>query len=353
MGTTGKQHHCPAALIGQFGEPTTERRARRRRVWVARRGGGEVFRTTAEKIGVSPKDPRPYDLHGPGLRQTAIDDLWSKQEKLIPLTVESMRVEASGKVMPVQAFLLGLVPLVAQLMVRHPNFADEYRGRTVLAKAADRTKNRVDPRIPLLSRDLTRDDVNLARNIDYLCLCGILSTQCAWLRLTTDTPLVSSDLGFMATTVESHDGHRTGYAVPLAPDIAAFVSRGVAPRMSSGHMQPIARLPLSHVQTDALNNATAEWAPTVVFGRDKGEVISASTAWSDQAISTLSRRVPGHLMGARTEFEFSDIEGWFRLLHHQQSEAEPFHQHQSFEKCPGCTYQIAWVREVWPDAPTR
>jgi hypothetical protein len=78
-----------------------------------------------------------------------------------------------------------------------------------------------------LVTDETGGAVNLAREVELLCVSGLLIGAQWWL-LSSAEPLVGSDLGFAGARFSSDNETTEGYVFPLSSRIAVYVGNGVS-----------------------------------------------------------------------------------------------------------------------------
>jgi len=264
-----------------------------------------------------------------------IDHLWLQAESLIPTAVEALRRYRRTVGLDLGLFYLGLVPLVAQLMVRHPEFEKIYAARN-LACAREHGHE------PLPT---TPETVNLARNVDYLCLCGLLVDRAWCVVQSPSQPLIGSDLGLTGARVVDIDGD--GYVIPLHPNLAVFVYAGTPPRIDG----PAVFLEHEIITADEArwtNAAIAGWAPSTVFGRDERTVRQAVTVWDDMdGPCPLREEVPHALTIKEGGLLPRHAERFLRDLHKVQSTLQPTLERGSFDTCVNCHWQLSTINELF------
>lgn len=348
--SAGVQHHYPAALLGQFGVMRgPNKRSRRRIVAVAERGKEEIAQRRAERLGYSGGALRLYELTTIDCVGVTIDEQWAHVEQRIPKLVRALMGVDHGAMSPT-LFVRTLVPLVAQLLVRHPDFEDRYRLRL------QSYSNRGGPVL------CTPDEVNRARAIDYLFLCGRL-IHCEWRVLKSPTPLVSSDLGFAGAVYrtiegatfppEAPDESMGGYVVPLASNLAVFVHEGKSSYQLERAQVALTVSPLTPDKAEETNMTIAAWAPRQVFGKSQAVVRRATQIWRDRPEQSIyTRTVPSMLFSKGAGFSIEDTKNYFRALHHVQWLREPHRRLalQDFESCPLCRERMRRLAAVWPPA---
>jgi hypothetical protein len=264
--TGPKQHHLPAVLISHFAAKPGKGRVRDRIVWVARRGVAAPFIASAAKVGYDRENPQLYKLSVPFAGDDLlVDRQWSGQEGGRSHLVQTFEQFAGGE-FPAKEFLLGAVPLVAQLLVRHPEFEARYLARAPQIWAAMK-----DVRA---TTGLTQTDhANLARLFEKQRLCSLLlQKRWAVLRPTGGARFVTNDLGLAGyRDVEN----TTGYVVPLAPDLALQVEDAPGSKMIwTVDEWSIEQIPVRETWAErahALNDIMAITAPQDVYSSTRQE----------------------------------------------------------------------------------
>ena len=339
---SGVQHHYPAALIGQFGTAkkaaSTRRngrdKARRRVVAVARRADRRIYEQTAESLGTAKGAHRLYDLDDPQLAEATLDTQWTRVENRLRELIDALDSLPSDRELYLSAdlFLRVLVPLAAQLLVRHPEWEVRYA-----ARVREIHKREIASRI----------EMNLARNMEYLALCGVLINREWWVVHDPKRRFVSSDLGVAQATMNDDGTLLRGYLWPVSSQTAVFAGAG---RDVGCVGRPTVRLRERHVsdaQVKMQNEAVARWAPTVVFGREAALVTEATEIWTrDPTRPEYAEIVPAAILDR--DFHGEDIEGMLRAVHAGEQASRPDSTPVPFEKCPGCAYQLAWARAAFP-----
>lgn len=174
----GKQHYVPAGFIGYFGQPLAKDvAARRRRVWVARRGVPRIWRDTAQNVGVSKKKANLYDSHE--LEGLSLDPTLTKSEGVLGYLEGFCGQVIQQGVIDANLFVTGIAPFVAGLLIRHPS----------LAIPAWSELGMTDKRSS--SQDVFDRWGAFWRTADHL----IFNTR--WTIIDSHFPLVTTDLGYV------------------------------------------------------------------------------------------------------------------------------------------------------------
>lgn len=346
-----RQHHYPAVLTGQFGVPAEGRRRQRNRqnvVWMARRDSTEPREVAAESIGWSNAHRNLYDFSEVGLLGATIDPLWSHAEGRVPEIVQALRRYRQADGLDIELYLRGLIPLAAQLMVRHPEFEERIRGRL----------ERQDIFTGKTSREPTSLDINIGRSVEYLCLCGLLaSRRCAVVQSTH--PLVGSELGYsgmLRALGPVPDGYvyepsdepdglvASGYVFPLSRNVAVQFTTGEPPALDGARVE-LERLGFDQDDAEMTNVGTAGWSPASIFG-DRRSVVRAARVWEEQEErSPYSDIVPIFLTGP-SSINSGMAEHFLRLLHSVQLAVERDSDQVGFDDCATCPVVLGQVRAV-------
>jgi hypothetical protein len=326
------QHHFPAVLIGEFGEAGKKKRAanRERLVWVAQRGSPKIVRVRAAKVGYQRSHARLYDVSLPEGHFT-IDDRWALVESRVPQLVRALE-KHDRRGIPRELFVRVLVGLVSQLMVRHPEYEARY-----LARAAA-----VGDFCSHLVSDQTGWAVNLAREIDILCLSGVLIDSQWWL-LSSIEPFVGSDLGFAGGGIRFDAEQHHGYFFPLSPNLAVYIGNGTPNFDVDAPFVFLNRRLLTREEAHEMNTTIAAWAPVAVFARQEPSVTRAAQIWAQRNEDPpLRSDVPNLLFAERSPPPPGQMERWLRTMHRAQELDQPWDSSLvDFENCSRCQGHMA------------
>ena len=200
-----KDHYIPAAVLGRFSQEVTSP-ARSRFLFVGR--ADRIFRTKASELGAV---NNLYSVlqspdWSPGGEVDSVDGFLSGYEPLLPAALDTL--EAGGSI-ALSPWLRVLVPYVASLFVRGPEFSERFESRAVVrASGVSRT-----------------DNTHGGRIIEFQRL--LAPVMCArWVVLTAegDEPFITNNLGVMLT--QDLGTGDEGYAVP----VGSHTVLGVFPR---------------------------------------------------------------------------------------------------------------------------
>lgn len=271
MAPARRQHYLPAAFIGGFAADTTGR-SRERGVWVGRVGVAAPFKTKAENVGyrrdLYTLNESPYV--GGETDPFAVDRWLSASEGGLPNAVRTLVDSRESCAISAHTWSLTLVPFVAGLFVRTPEFAVRFQLRMErLFGSAWRD----------VMKHASADNTNLARIFEF----QRLRAPVMWHRWTVihfegESPsLITSDVGY-APHMNTRDG-AIGYVVPLRPNAALGLSRqpgGVREvDIAWSGTEWITRI--EHVDLDpsdasSLNDAIAAHAVEEIYGKTNAAI---------------------------------------------------------------------------------
>lgn len=330
---SGVQHHYPASLIGQFGSPHSnpkKGRTRDRKVFLATRDYPDlVVSQRAATLGYDRVDHHLYDAHTNAVAWTSIDDIWEPLERNIPGIVRTVETYDPQAGIPTVVFLRGLLPLVAQLFVRHPRYELEVISRA----CAEQAKVLIDPR-------WGKAPLNMGRLVHYNVLCGLL-LDCSWCIVTSPNgDLISSDLGF--APLSNPLMKRYGYTIPLSPEVAVCVCSGGRRFKLKAPETYLRHGTFTVEQARGVNGAVAWHAPKTIFGRTRGVVADAAGTWTTQLQDDGLPPPPALLFYERPN-DRALAEHWLRMMHSLETRIGTRPSDDDFLACSNCTSMLALI----------
>jgi hypothetical protein len=306
-----KQHFLPAAFIGGFSDADAGP-PRRRPVWVARRGVEQPFQARAERMAVQKdlytlEDSMQIGLSREEADLLLVDRQWAAAERGLPNALRAL-VQAEEGWISADVWARTLVPFVAQLFVRGPDFIERFESRF--------DELRGDP---VLDQILTSpDNTNMARLREFqFLLWPVMTADWAVLRNGTDEPFVLNDLGYAAMFHEPTAQY--GYAIPLVPEAALVVRRGGDP--PGLYWDPdnerwviagIARGSLDPNEVTGLNSALAAQSMAEVYAGTRNGALRARRE-QDRGQPSPTGLGPAFLAESGAAVREHD-QDWFRLL---------------------------------------
>jgi tetratricopeptide (TPR) repeat protein len=254
------QHYLPATFLASFSLDLETPRRRNRRLYVGDKREDRVFRTRAENVAAINDFYTLVTAElesdvGPGM----VDSVWTQYERDLS---EAITLLINGGV-DARTWIRVLVPFVACMLVRGPDFNTRFEGRMDnLGLNAE-------------SGLLSRNNTNFGRVFELQRLLGPVAVA-KWrvIRTTGAGQLITNDLGY--APFDDPQAREFGIAIPLDPaHILAVIPRdeGQVAVVRSGKWIPdieyAETLPTNH---DGLSRALWATAQRFVFGPDEETV---------------------------------------------------------------------------------
>jgi hypothetical protein len=282
MAAKARQHTIPASFLARFSADTRPDR-RERRIWVAQRNPKKVFSTTTGSTGF---------VRG---EYGWLDSLWTEYERHLTSALNAIS-QADSSHIDGETWLKVLVPFVASLLVRGPEFEERFSTR--LGPLAH--LNDGDAKNPARALELQR------------ILAPVLAARWIVFHTAGAGSLLASDVGWCSYR---HPGGGIGIAIPIGRQtvLALLPRRTGAILVWSGErwMVPLEHHVLSQGSQLELNQRTSEHAYRHVFGSSRAEVETALTFL--EAVSPLAEPFPfaplGGLNGIANEFTWDRLPG--------------------------------------------
>jgi len=275
-------------------------------VWVARFGVRDPFATRASNVGyrrnlytltASPHvggDPDPL----------FVDRALSGPEPRLPAAIREL-IESDSRPLSAHTWAMTLVPFIAGLFVRTPEFALRFEARL---------KDLFGPAWRKVMAAAAPDNTNLVRLFELQRLYAPITRQ-EWtvVHFDRERPLVTNDCGY-APHQNSATG-QLGYVIPLRPDAALVVKRGphqLALAWSGDEwlVRGVEHATMSAGDAHGLNEVIAGNAIAEVYGPTR-----ASTAAVQPHLATGPSVAigPMFLAASSAELRASEMD-WFKLL---------------------------------------
>jgi hypothetical protein len=251
------QHYVPAAFLGRF-SASTSGRSRKRNLWALGTGTAEPYEKKAEKLAA---ETGLYDVDDGTLGPDATADVaWGYEGFLTPALDTLSDAQAT---LDAQAWLRGVVPFVAGLFVRGPEFQEEFR-------------QRIAPALPHIGID-PASNATAGRLLDLQTLLApIMASRFCVLHFTESVDLITSDRGY--ALAGTPDGREHAYIVPVGRHVAlTVVPREAAEPLlwKDGAWQAeVEHRVCADTEAPELNRAMAAFAIRSVFGPSR-EVVES------------------------------------------------------------------------------
>lgn len=174
---------------------------RQRHVWVHRSKQGRVIKDKAENIGYINQYYTLRQLDPPRL----VDDAWAQYERKLTSALNELADPTVSSVDGL-VWLRTLVPFVAGIFVRGPDFVHKYEGPIL---------DRINPDPVWRS-----DNTNTSRLIAMVrSLAPIMAAKWTVLHTTGSEPLLTNDLGYVNSS-STDNPSAVGWAIPIGPRCA-------------------------------------------------------------------------------------------------------------------------------------
>ena len=268
-GMSMRHHHLPAAFIARFSKENG-RPARGRRVSVLRKSWLSARSMRASEVGCekefySFKDNR----FSRGVPLDMIDQVWQAYENRLNLCVNAL-ISSTDEI-DARIWSRTLVPFVAGLFVRNPDFDVRYRTRIAeLFGHCDDTND-------VAHSASSPDQINMARMVElHRLLSGIMTADWDVLHFAPDEPIVTNDLGYAFQEDRLYDDLPGGVIIPLQRTEALVVMprciNQIAHWTVGGWMRRVEHFEVPHGYMRERNRAIAWAAREFIIGTDADEI---------------------------------------------------------------------------------
>jgi hypothetical protein len=183
-----RQHYHPASFVARF-SADHDPDVRRRRLFVAQRNG-KPFQVAAENAA--------FVRH---LYKDLVDSIWTEYEERLPTALEALCYGTTE--LDADTWLRVLVPFVAALLLRGPDFEKRFTERAI-RHFGDELRERME------------ETAGEARVMELQrLLAPVLAARWVVMHASGDTPVITSDVGW-APYGDPVNGEM-GFAIPLNP----------------------------------------------------------------------------------------------------------------------------------------
>jgi hypothetical protein len=254
-----RDHYLPAAFLARFSRDKTFP-MRDRHVWILRSGQTQAHYQRTANVGFI---KNMYKLHDPGsLYPNAVDETWQGYEKRLGEALDIL-IDPVVPSVNAETWLRVLVPFVAGLFVRGPDFTRRYEGTEIAKALKAQGGGAWNP-----------DNTNGARLIAMRrALAPIIAAK--WTILYKNEPgdIITSELGY-ANSRDTIDSIPVGWTIPLTPDTVLKLTpcpdgyqRKILFYSGDGEWRAlIERMPLEPRSHLSLNTAIARSAKDFIIG---------------------------------------------------------------------------------------
>lgn len=301
-------HYLPASFLASFSSNISTDEPRNRPLWAGDKQQNRVFRAPASRLGA---EKNLYTIVASGHDPQIVDDTWSGYEGGLSNAIEELLtcdVDAG-------TWARVLVPFVACMLVRGPDFADRF-GRRLVSLGIDDIDGGYTPAA----------NANVARLLELQRLLGPVAVA-KWVvvRFPEDGSLLTNDLG--CAQFVNHARAEGGMAIPLGPSYALTIVPRTEGRVAvarSGEWFPdIEYVDAPPGDRESLNQAVSAAAQRFIFGPDEEFV----DGWLQTATPAPSPPEPGQLGFIGGTLALAHEFTWHRLapaLERDPSDGDPW-----------------------------
>jgi hypothetical protein len=298
-----RDHYLPAAFLGRFTGDSNPN-FRKRKLWVLRRGQAAPFNTAAENVGgindLYTLQDSPY---GPDF----VDKVWQPYERRLVAALDELANPYPSSV-DGETWLRVLVPFVAGIFVRGPDFTRRFESNPVVSGAAE-----------AFGQDAKwmRNNTNVARVMAFQWLLSpIMAAQWTVMHCHGRVPVIVSDLGYGNHSL--HPSLPPGWAIPIDRQTVLTITPlgdgyGRKVLFDAGNGEWRALIEHVHLSPDehvGLNNVLAAGASEFIAGEIRAAVDAYHATMQqpqpDQGAASLDS-LPSHRMQIVHDKE------WYRL----------------------------------------
>jgi hypothetical protein len=315
----GRQHYLPAAYLGRFSWKTSKR-PRNRPLWVRDLRSRRPYIRSAEDVAW---ELGLYDVRDDSLGQAGTADVTWGYERQLSRAIDALEDKRSP--LDGRLWLCALVPFVASLFVRGPDFPEEH-------------EQRLTPGVRETIGGSSRDNGTAARLIQFQeLLAPVMAAEWHVAHFPADVDLITNDIGY--SVASTPDGE--GYVVPLSRTTALVIlgssSRTVLKWENGAWIAPIDHRPLPAQEVPRLRMALGNFARLSVFGPTEAAVVQGAAKLGTAPKESDSILLGGSATGVDLECHLYD---YFRVLSALR---------QSPETAQAAADEIDWaaVAETW------
>jgi hypothetical protein len=262
-----KDHYVAAGLIGRFSaRPETKQRTSP--IWVLRRGRTDAFQQTAERVAYRTALYTLEELWiGDNVRM--VDQIWQRLEGQLPAALSAL--EGTDGLVDARLWAEAMVPFIASLFVRSPDFGDRFGLRFAVLGGDG----------PALEQS---DSITQARLFQLQRLFSpVMRASWRLLRCPKGAHLITSNLALAPLSLPQ----RPGWVVPLSRTWALHLKpRPRTPRVwltapSGETFVDVEVESVTAERAEVINRALATHAPEEIYG-DPEEVVLTCAAEMSQ-----------------------------------------------------------------------
>lgn len=254
-----KDHYIPDNLIGRFSS-RPEPRLRKSPLFVLRRGRVDAFQQIAENVAY---ETALYTLGQIWIDESVrmVDDVWTRLEQQMPKALSAL--EETDGLLDARLWSEALVPLIASLFVRTPDFGERFDLRMAVLEGG---------RHPLKHMD----SITRARLFQLQRLFSpIMRASWCVLRFAQEAPLITSNLALAPLSLPQ----RPGWVIPISRQHALHLKpRPRTPRvwLTAPSHDTFVDVEVQYGSKELahrINRAVARHAPSEIYGDPESLVL--------------------------------------------------------------------------------
>jgi Protein of unknown function (DUF4238) len=198
-----RDHYLPAAFLARFSSERTFP-LRERRVSILRSEQAQAHRQRVENIGFIKNMYKQHDPHF--LYPNAVDSTWQGYEKRLGEALDTL-IDPCVQSVNAEIWLRVLVPFVAGLFVRGPDFTRRYESTSLVKSVKEEAGEQWSP-----------DSVNAARLIAMRRgLAPVIAARWTILYRSEPQVIITNELGYVNSR-DTIGSSSVGWAIPLTPN---------------------------------------------------------------------------------------------------------------------------------------
>jgi tetratricopeptide (TPR) repeat protein len=261
-------HYLPATFLAAFSADTSTDPRRERLVWAGDKRQHKTFRAPAARLGA---ENNLYTLVAGEYAPQMVDEIWKEYERGLSNAIG----ELIAGMLDARTWARVLIPFVACMLVRGPDFADRFGHRMAALEIDD------------IDGVHTADNANRARLFELQRLLGpVVAAKWVVIAFPERGSLLTNDLGY--APFRNRARGEDGMAIPLGSSHALTVyprREGRVAVVRSGRWSPdIEYVEAPPGDREGLNRAVSGAARRLIFGPDEefvGEWLHAASAAPD------------------------------------------------------------------------
>ncbi len=301
---SAKQHYLPASFIGRF---SNEKKGslRERTVWMLEKGTSRFVEKKAEDIGYLVNF---YLLNGTQtIPNSKVDDIWGEYEKKLDSALTALSDFRQNSI-DANTWLRVLVPFVASLFVRGPEFVDRFNEREVVKEIYQSDFG---------DENWRKDNTNIARVFEMQrLLTPVIAARWVVMHKHESDPFITNERSFGLFLPPGSE--TPGIAIPLGKEtvlglIPTWPDAGKFILIEKGKRQwrtPIERVYLSGNNFNDFNRTFAETSTNFIIGPSAESV----EQYKDLLTNSTGAKIPIEMIWPDHRVMIAHEHEWYRLV---------------------------------------